>query len=151
MLYDLVYGHKWSEQLPVNQRYLLLAAYLAGANPKQTDGQVFGYQKKGRRKKRRLGEDNASVMESETSSTIIIPKNSFELERVWGIFVQIALKGDKDTDQSDHGGAYFSGKETTGQAKGSGKNQKNIAVAIMDTVERELGNAYLFSSVLRTL
>lgn len=48
----------WVQGCPLRVRYLLLAAFLCGVNPKESDNLKFGGAQEGRRKKQRLGTDH---------------------------------------------------------------------------------------------
>lgn len=48
----------WFQSCPTRVRYLLLAAFLCGVNPKESDNLKFGGAQEGRRKKQRLGTDH---------------------------------------------------------------------------------------------
>lgn len=47
----------WCRQCPLRVRYLIIAVFLAGQNPKETDGAKFQGEQQGRRKKQRVGSD----------------------------------------------------------------------------------------------
>jgi hypothetical protein len=48
----------WALSCPTRVKYLIIAAFLAGANPKQTDSLKLRGDKVERRKKQRVGTDN---------------------------------------------------------------------------------------------
>lgn len=78
--------------LPTSRKYLLLAAYLASNNPKETDDHVFAFRKKGKRRKEKAGSDSSS-------QEVMGPK-PFTLERLLSIFSQISIIAETNNNSS---------------------------------------------------
>jgi hypothetical protein len=83
---------RWIGDIPFKTRYLLIAAYLASQNSKDSDKFTFGDAKKGRRKRVRGGHDTAQHQaeggaQGSTASTHA--PQSFNLERLVTIFKHI--------------------------------------------------------------
>jgi hypothetical protein len=55
---SLVRLDTWCQYCPIRVRYLIIACFLAGHNPKESDGMKFVGEQMGRRKKQRAGTDN---------------------------------------------------------------------------------------------
>ena len=77
--------------LPKAHKYLLLAAYLASKNPKETDDFVFALKQKGRRKKDRAG---VNYQEREQEHSRAASARAFALERLLSIYSQISIIGE---------------------------------------------------------
>lgn len=88
-----VRGRSWIVNIPYKTRYVLLAAYLASKNTKDTDKFTFGDSKKGRRKRPREGFDSSLAevggAQSAVSAALMHAPQAFTLERLLTIFKHI--------------------------------------------------------------
>ena len=83
---------EWSLCMPMSEKYLFVAAYLASVNRKESDDSVFSGKQRGKRKRVQAGhdaeaEENASSMRAGASS------RAFTMDRLASIFAQIASTG----------------------------------------------------------
>jgi Origin recognition complex (ORC) subunit 5 C-terminus len=84
----------WYVHIPLSQKYLVVAAFLASYNPKETDEFTFAGKKRAKRRKLRAGEDEDHTADG-------APKGGnagsglrvFSLDRLFGIFAQLASTG----------------------------------------------------------
>ena len=94
----------WSDFCPPRVKYLIIAAYLAGINPKESDNLKLVADRAGRRKKPRLGADPdqevapvapsapsaSSASSASFSSGAGALSRFFSLERLMSIYAQVA-------------------------------------------------------------
>jgi membrane protein involved in colicin uptake len=79
--------------MPLSEKYLIVAAYLASVNRKETDDSVFAGRRKGKRRKVAAGHDEeADVAEAEAARPTAASR-SFTMDRLASIFAQIASTG----------------------------------------------------------
>jgi hypothetical protein len=114
--------------LPKSCKYLIIAAYLASRNPKESDSFVFAMVKKGRRKKTQAGK-----VDQETQIEAKAPR-PFNLERLFSIFSQISIIGETNAIGRKRR-RLLTGDEA--------KNSFDVA----ETVEQQFGDAQLFAAV----
>ena len=79
--------------MPLSEKYLIVAAYLASVNRKETDDSVFAGKQKGKRKKVSAGHDDDMVDVTAVRTSTSISSRSFTLDRLASIFAQIASTG----------------------------------------------------------
>lgn len=84
--------------MPLSEKYLLLAAYLASANRKESDDNIFAGKQRGKRRKIAAGHDKESEPQSTAASSSkslsgINVFQTFTLDRLASIFGQIASTG----------------------------------------------------------
>ena len=101
MIYNFVFIHfavrmkTWCNFCPVRVRYLIIAAYLSGVNPKETDNLKFVAGRDERRKKQRIGTDNDPNFADKGSkaaaaaASALGRKVAFSLERLISIYAQV--------------------------------------------------------------
>ena len=77
--------------MPLSEKYLVVAAYLASVNRKETDDSVFSGRRSGKRRKVRAGHDE----ETDVAETVrpMSASRSFTMDRLASIFAQIASTG----------------------------------------------------------
>jgi hypothetical protein len=89
----IVLGYHWCDNLPLVEKNLLLASFLASNNPQQTDSTTFGNALKGRRKRLRAGQDpDQESLGSQSKSNdqnSLVSHRTFGLERLLAIYTQI--------------------------------------------------------------
>lgn len=93
----LVKLNEWYQYCPIKVKYLIIAAFLAGMNPKESDRMKFIGDKVERRKKQRTGSDNNpdQLKGNNNSNNNELRNNQqgfiqyFSLERLISIYVQI--------------------------------------------------------------
>lgn len=117
----------WDAHLSMSMRYLLIAAFLASNNRKETDANTFGNIKKSKRRKLRAGQEE----EDETNSG-----KTFTLERLLSIYSQITCIG----------GIHLAGGEKAAQALGRSSIMSEPRGAIKEITEY-YGDANIFSAV----
>lgn len=83
----------WCSSMPLSEKYLTVAAYLASVNRKETDDSVFAGKQKGKRKKVSAGHDDDMVDVTAVRTSTSISSRSFTLDRLASIFAQIASTG----------------------------------------------------------
>lgn len=142
----------------MSQKYLLIAAFLAASNPKESDEHTFGDGKRGKRKKQRAS--RASAVQSSSSSlqggldgkasnTVASNKAShsatapriFTLERLFTIFAQIACVGGID---------QLGGGQRAALALGRPLGLVDVTAAA-EEIARCYGDAQLFATVKRII
>lgn len=72
--------------MPLIEKSLLLASYLASNNPQETDSTTFGTALKGRKKRLRAGQDPDE--DTNIKENVVSPR-TFGLERLLAIYTQI--------------------------------------------------------------
>ena len=117
----------WDTHLSMSMKYLLLAAFLASNNRKETDANTFGNLRKQKRRKVRAGQD-------EDDDTNI--GKTFTLERLMSIYSQITCIG----------GIQLAGGERAAQALGRSSIMSEPRGAIKEITEY-YGDANIFSTV----
>jgi hypothetical protein len=120
-------GASSCHELAASWKYLVLAAFLASSNPKDTDDFVFAMKKKGKRRKERAG---GGGKKGGGEDDIAGPK-AFTFERLLSIFSQISIAG----------GGSGSGSSSRGRGKSSS------ALQVAKAVESRYGDAQLFAAV----
>ena len=90
---DVVKCRGWCSSMPLSEKYLLVAAYLASVNRKETDDSVFAGKRKGKRKKVQAGHDDEFDDVTQTRNPTSVSSRSFTLDRLASIFAQIASTG----------------------------------------------------------
>ena len=117
-------------ELAKSRKYLLIAAYLASRNPKESDSAVFAMAKKARRKKVHMGKVGDEAEKKEEAKG----QRPFSLERLLSIFSQISIIGETSA---------LGGKKRRLQAGPEARSSYDVAA----TVERQFGDAQLFAAV----
>lgn len=80
-------GVDWCKHLALSVKYLILAAFLASTNPKESDDHTFGINnKRGKRKRARAGIDEENEGQKKLRAST---SRAFSLDRLMGIFTQI--------------------------------------------------------------
>mmetsp|Transcript_755 Transcript_755/g.1637 ORF Transcript_755/g.1637 Transcript_755/m.1637 type:complete len:191 (-) Transcript_755:996-1568(-) len=79
----------WASNMPTRTRYLLLAAFLAGVNPKESDNLKLTGGRDQRRKKQRLGCDGDPDLKVGAGAAGLQGSRWFSLERLTSIYTQI--------------------------------------------------------------
>ena len=125
---DTFQGAKWCDHLTHNTKYLILAAFLASNNPKETDDHTFGVNnKRGKRKKKKMGTES----DEGSNST----NRSFSIERLMSIFSQIVcINGNKNMGILS---------DMKGKSNKSSSNTKAFYLEVQNTY----GDSDLFSAV----
>ena len=118
-------------ELAKSRKYLLVAAYLASRNPKESDSTVFAMAKKSRRKKVQLGRAGDEAEKKEEAKGL----RPFSLERLLSIFSQISIIGETS--------ALGAKKRRLNNAGPEARSSYDVAA----TVERQFGDAQLFAAV----
>ncbi len=87
----IVRGKGWVSDMPFKSRYLVIAAYLASKNSKDSDKYTFGDAKRGRRKRPREGNLDAIGENSQGANASILTHAplSFTMDRLLAIFRHI--------------------------------------------------------------
>jgi Origin recognition complex (ORC) subunit 5 C-terminus len=83
----------WCSSMPLSEKYLLVAAYLASVNRKETDDSVFAGKQRGKRKKVQAGRDDEVEDVMLARNPASASSRSFTLDRLASIFAQIASTG----------------------------------------------------------
>ena len=126
--------------MPMSEKYLFVAAYLASVNRKESDDSVFSGRQRGKRKKAHAGhdeetEENASTMRVSASSS-----RSFTMDRLASIFAQIASTG---------GVEKLGGGAKAAIALGHKAALTDLGEFTVEQIASSYGDSDLFASVSR--
>ena len=126
----------WCSNIPLSEKYLILAAFLSSENHKSSDDFVFGGKKKGRRIKIAAGHDDEETAAAETLTAD--SSRCFSMDRMTSIFAQLATAG---------GLEHLGGGTRAAMALGHGAALRNPGEATVVQVAKMYGDCDLFSSV----
>jgi hypothetical protein len=117
-------------EMAKSRKYLLIAAYLASRNPKESDSIVFALSKRGRRSKVQAGKTGDEAERKEEARG----QRPFSLERLLSIFSQISIIGETSAIGSKR-------KRVTNSKEA--RSSFDVAAAI----DRHFGDAQLFAAI----
>jgi hypothetical protein len=122
--FKIVLGVSWVNSMSLSTKYLILAAYLASCNPKESDKDIFTGSQKGKRKKSKNRTQNGTSASSSSSSSrngatasnsemgavaglgVTISPRVFDLERLLGLFILVVahIEGNSAAPSGSSGG-----------------------------------------------
>jgi hypothetical protein len=135
---DSLRNKNWLTGMPLSEKYLIIAAYLASVNTKESDDYVFAGKKQGTRKKVSAGHDDDIAAE-----VALIRGNSgsrtFKMDRLTSIFAQIASTG---------GVEKLGGGARAARALGLGGALTDRGEYTVSQITHSYGDVDLFQSIM---
>jgi hypothetical protein len=125
--------------MPLAEKYLYVAAYIAAANHKKTDDFIFGGKQKGNRRKVQAGHDDpceSSAFNANSDSSH--RARYFNLDRLLAIYAHIASSG---------GVEKLGGGARAAIAMGNGKAVTDGGEFMKNQIKTLYGDSDLFTSV----
>jgi hypothetical protein len=146
-----VKGKRWCIDAPLRMKYLMIAAYLASMNPKETDFNTFNDHSNIRKKRNRVSSSRSSdnTINSKQIELIGGRNRSFSFERMCCIFTSIIGFNGIDNSNSDTSMASIFGLEKKRKYESS-TDIATVRKHANETVIKTYGNADFFVMVKKT-